>query len=646
MILFLNCWILLSLITCHVKTLSVELNPIKMISSGMTQGTVIKIMKELLLTENYEALLQILKYPTYNFSEPYETSVCLILTVEIVKNIINTVNLDDQIILLSDQCICKAYNLWWEITVEEVTQLPVNPMSASEFSPLLVAPVIFEAVIKEALKNYSNDKMKPIDFYSWLNYPRVNAQNYFHSFPSMAKMIPSFMNGYMFHGACVKHQIWLLNIIQKRINDLINFAVIGPLDNSYWIEIFKVFIVLNSIYATVDFNLYPEERYLSIPTYIKLIVRYCEEFSPSITNEFGLRVSNIISNFKTITLSEVVQVLFDSGEDFHPDWFIGLLMCKLTSTSEDYRNILFYISRRNPHYRTIETISTLMVTVENTNIFNECKTFFKEETLLQNPDVIIWRPLQWRFRDLRSKLLPFPMFYRHELIAGLLDAPREPQELLRDIVNDFYEKYQTYTNQMTSIVVTSFTKSGKIRVVDSLTMLYKALDAFLQLPEYYTVTSKGSDGRVELIFNPLLPTKYIQIIMNLIIHLALLGGPVPFKIHEEYFKQCLKGLNDNLLDIYEDYSSDFLFMYSKISQATDSNDWYSLPNYMSYILENYNEISMLSDDLVRISPVPERVSDWLRKSFMENASMLRVAVRTAFSIFRFTISEIYYILFK
>lgn len=84
------------------------------------------------------------------------------------------------------------------------------------------------------------------------------------------------------------------------------------------------------------------------------------------------------------------------------------------------------------------------------------------------------------------------------------------------------------------------------------------------------------------------------------------------------------------MDIFEEYSPDFKFMYSKISHSTDENDWYALPDYMYHIIENYNETSIISDDLVRISPIPEKVTDWLCKRFIENGSVLRIAVRAVF----------------
>jgi hypothetical protein len=649
MILFFNACILLFLIFCNViLTLSVKFNPIKMISSGTKHRTIVSIMKELLLTTNYEALLQILKYPTYDFSEIYQTSVCLFLTVEIVKNIINNFNFDDQIILLSDQCISKAFNLWKDINVEEVALLPVNPMSNCDFSPTSVGPALFEAVMKEALENYSNEKLKkPIDFYSWLSDSKYSARNLFDNhIPSMAIMVPSFMNGYMFHGAYEQHQFWILSLFKKRIDDLINFEKIVTVDNYYWIEVLKVFIALKSIRNTVDHIFYPGDHVESIRCYTNLLIRLCKDFLViKVDNKFGIRVLNIINNFSlTTTLSEVIQVLFDSGQDFHPDWFINLLMCQLSSeTSEDYLNILFYISKRNPHYQTIEIISVLMTE----DVFKESKSFFNQDLLLQNPSSYILRPLKRRFIDLRLKFLPFPMFCTNVMISGLLDAPREFQKLLRDIVNNFYEKYDFYTIQMTSIVLTSFTKSGKVRVVDSLAMLYKALNTFLQLPEYYTITSKAcsDDGRVELIFNPFLPTKYIQILMNLIIHLALLGGRSPFKIDQEYFKECLKGPSDNLLGKYEDCSSHFEFMFLKISQASKSNNWYALPNHMYHIVENYNEIAMLSDDLVKLTPIPKKGAEWLCKGYMDNSSTLRMAVINVFPLCHFSSLEIYYILF-
>ena len=652
MISLLNCFLLLSFITVeNVTNFTVKINPLTMISSGMTYSNIFEIMRGLLVTQQYKALLEMLKYPSYDLSVPYQ-SACEYLNTDMVKDILNNFEIDDQVILLSENCVCKSFHFWTKIKTEEIALLPVSPMANRKFSPIIVEPLKFLEILKHALSIYSNPKTRPIDFYSWLRNSRIKAANYFSSIPTISLLIPNFMNGIMFFVAEFAHQSWLLNLFDSRINDLINFKSSVKFDH-FWIELLKIFIVLKSIYNAILVYKYssPIDPLPRIIKSIKTITSFCEDyFTLNKIDELASKVIKIITNMNVrsknpTTLAEVIKIFLGSKEEIHPDWIVGLLMCKLPSKPEDLYHILLYVSEKNPHYHTLEIISNLMVQDLNFNTFKDCKSLFKKELLLENPEMTVLRPLSRKFRDLRTKMLPFPRIIRHELIAGLLDAPREPQELFRDIVNDFHEKYSVYLKDMTSVMTTSFTRTGSVKLVNTMTFISKALKAFLNVPEFYTITSISKDNRVIIVPNPFLPAKYIKILTALIVHASLLGRRVPFKFDKEYFMQSLKADSDKLSDIYNSNSSELEFMFVKISHVLNSVSWYENSNYMNLILEVYHDINLLSDFLVRIIDTPKPAIDWLHQNFIEGASAVRTAVRNVFCFYHFNSTEIYYILF-
>ena len=92
----------------------------------------------------------------------------------------------------------------------------------------------------------------------------------------------------------------------------------------------------------------------------------------------------------------------------HPDWLISLLSCNLPANSTDYLQIVRYVSTKNPHYQTFEILSHLFTSDLDSAVYREFKTIFDYNAMIMSdPDKLGSRPLQWRFRNLRSSLLLF-----------------------------------------------------------------------------------------------------------------------------------------------------------------------------------------------------------------------------------------------
>ena len=628
--------------------LIVRLNPMEMISDSTPAIEISKIIKSLIITGQYKAIAEFLKHPAYSFESIY-LEACEKFTIDIVMDIINTVeSIDDKVLLLSGQCISRASNALSDIEPEQISLLPVNPLSYHGFNLLSIQQNIFKLIFNNALMTYSDPKRQPINFYDWIRDPLVNPPLYFSNVFGMGQLLVSVMNPLMFDSATHIYKKWITGLFDRLTYD--SMRVINYFESCvHWANILKLFIIMKSI------NISP--CLLETAQDIKIIFYICAssliEFAKlqvqrNLGCDFSLKAARTISQFASLDtlpkLIDVFNLLLNANVDMHPDWLISLLTCNLPASSADYLQIVRYISTKNPHYQTFEILSHLFASDLDSAVYREFKTIFDiDEMIMSDPDKLGSRPLQWRFRNIRSSLLPFTSETSLFVIPGLSEDVQKPYHVLFcDIMADFVDNQPAYSTDFTSIMVKSYNFPGYLHAVNFKYFLQKALNSFINIPELFS-----GDRQNGIIFNPILPQNYITIIISFIIHCALLGETVPFKMDKEYFRACLRSRDPEISEIYDANLNSFYATFYKISAAIGSKLWYTIFNYMDNMFNNYKSIKRLKAPSPELNTyIPEKAAQWMKKSFHENALAIRTTIYSRFKMTLFTPSEIYYILFE
>lgn len=621
-----------------------------LISVGTESFTIQQIMKDLLLTNQYTALAVVIKHPAYDFSEIYE-SVCKYLTVKHVKDITNTLAFEDQVALLSEGCIINAHQVWSEIKPQEIMSLPISPFAHKDFNPIYVKPDIFDSLLQHAIENYKDYRRKPINFYYWMLDTRVKPYFYFIETPKVIRRILSFLNPQIFFSTDAIYQNWLLHSIERYMIEALHFSSSSEC-NETWLSLLKIFITLKSIHLSMyseSFN--PIKRCFLMMNNILTLAKGID------TDKYDKYGKIIIKLIKMMDFDSTVQpnvlqifnVFVETGHDIHPDWIISLLSCKLPAEFSDYYRILMYISERNPHHETIDVLAQMFSDNLYPSIYSHFLEIFGEAKLLENPAKAIFRPLQGRFRELRARILPFPNMLHCEFISGLLNTHREPYDLYKDIMKKFSEDSQKYSRLLSSVQICSFDRKANRKPVSFAQFLSRAFQSFMGLTDFYIKTTDSSScgSWPSIIFSPILPKLHVHILMSFVVHNSLLAkNPVPFILDYDYFIASLRGKLADLKAIYNESHILFELAYLKISQLFHDKYWFKRYDYMEFILENYDELELISDENVKIDSVPEEARAWLLESFMTNASAIRSSVYSFFKLTEFNSLDIYYILFE
>ena len=627
----------------------VNVNPMKMISNGSQISNVRKILRGLIRSGQFTALLGFLKHPAYDFN-PIYLDVCEGFTIEIVMDVISTVqSFDDQVILLSEKCITRASSLWNDIKPEQIDLLPVNPLANSEFGPLYVQPAIFKLILQNALRTYSDRRNLPINFHNWMRDSRVKPNTYFSNTPGIAIEIVSFTNPIMFFKADRSYRHWLASLLEGHMYDLMYTSKYIDA-NMIWSSLLKLAIVMKSIYMCPALD-DPTDIITRMNLHSIMIVYHAKlKLEKGLDCEFCSKVAEIILKLSPDAavppqMIDVFDILVSINEDLHPDWLIALLKCNLPASTLHYRRIVHYTAERNPHHETIEILSNLFTDDLDSFVYKELNSSFGDDKISEHPDNWMFKPLQWRFRNLRTALLPFPVQTSMEIIHGLIDYERVPYKLFRNIMSYFGDNFQQYSTSFTSILVASYDITNNLHVVNHKVFLQKALNSFLNVPELY-----HGNAETGIIFNPIIPKHFVEIIVNFLIHCAVLGEPTPFKIDKSYFLNSLKQDQSNLSNIYFSNADSFHMTFLKISFVMITELWFMYSNHMDNIFNKYKSIMNLNSHSVdqesRKVSISEDASTWLKHSFSDNSIALRAQIYCRFKMTQFTPSEIYYILFE
>lgn len=610
---------LLILLPLLTECLLVTLNPMKMLSSGIQITNINRILKGLIETKQYPAVLGFLKHPAYDF-DPIYRSLCRGFTLETFTDIIENVSsFDDQVLLLSDRCLSRASILWNEIEPEHILLLPVSPLADSEFGPLQVKPADFKRILQHALITYSDPRRRPINFGNWMRDSTVRPFNYFSGTAEVASEIISFMNPIILSAAdSAYQQHWIISVLERHMCDLMDiFSYSDP--QSFWTSLLKLFVVIKSIDAYTHSEAISPETVTKMKKFTQRIIDFVKtELVRGQLVGYGSKAGEMICqlNSKAAPLLSVFDLLASVREDLHPDWLVALLTLNLPASTSDYYKIILYIAARNPHYETLEILEHLFALDLDPLIQGrQFYQIFGAEKMSENPGKWLFKPLQWRFRSLRTEVLPFPRGRsRVEVFSEIINQEIWPRDMFHQIMTDFDEILSIYSDHFTSFSVGSYDRNGSLRSVDFKTFLRRALQCFLNFPELYS-------GHVEtgIIFNPaLIPKFYIPILMSFLVHSAFLGEPAPFKLDKKYFVASLRANEPELEAVFKDY----------------------------YHLFNANHLQSPLQSLALISDSDGAAAGWIKRSYKDNSLSIRISIYRRFKKAQFTASEIYYILFE
>lgn len=159
-----------------------------------------------------------------------------------IKHILKTLSFEEQVVLLSDQCILNAYDLWNEIGKDDIMNLPISPFANQNFSPIYVNPETFELLLKHALQTYADPRRKSINFYYWLNDSRVKPQFYFSSTPKVSRKLTSVLNYFMFYAADTNYRNWILSSLETYLTEIFDSILDGKCDD-LWHKLLEIFIL-------------------------------------------------------------------------------------------------------------------------------------------------------------------------------------------------------------------------------------------------------------------------------------------------------------------------------------------------------------------------------------------------------------------
>jgi hypothetical protein len=625
---------------CVVFPLSIRFDPMKLISDGINYNEMSYIMLALLNNKHYAALLGFLKHPFYDFGEYYYEA-CESLSISMVMDVVESeLAYEDQCVILSEKCIYRASGLLKKLRASNINFLPVNPMCHDEFTPLQVSPEVYKNFYASAVKSSSDPKQKPVNFYNWLHLKNFNPSWYFN-LQTIVNPICSTLNGIMFQEASELQKFWIMSILKEKLwrieLDSVSFEAINVL---------KLMISLDSIHQTLQNDDEMSPLLDQCKGYLSSLIKYCEKQNDTGTDRFTINVIRTICNWSESTMASLIDLIEQSGVLFHSDLLVGVFTLDISSDRADQIRLLKIIAAQNPHIKTIQVLAG----IKHLSMFwSQFAEIFGEELILQLPEFESRRSLSEKFKALRSKLLPFPRLQRLEFIPGLIDFQREPKELFRDACVDFYENLCGYSNSLTSVVVQSGQRNGKIKNVIFLDFISKFFESFLKLPEFYIITNDNSkDSVIELIPSPLLSSECVHVIIVFIVHYSLAGRIAPFKINRKYLQACLKldevEINSVFLNNIKHIRLEFLL----ISQVVAFKSHYTSSNYFLFIIEKYNEIVEYRDENSKsesLQVLSSKEYHWLNSSFLESSKHISFALRRKFPN-TFNFDEIYYLLFE
>ena len=665
-------WILLLLaLTCPVHNLVIKFNPMDLISKGYTFQMINSIMKELLLTKQFHALIGILKHPAYDFSAIYD-EVCKSMTHDIFKEILHSVNHEEQAILLSDRCILKANMLLESISVDEVKLFPVSPLLNDNFSPVLVRPEIFITILEHGLKTSLDLKTKPINFHQWMNLDPgiISPELYFKYNFHVTKLVLSTMNGISFYKVDIRYKKWLLTVLQIHV-DILLYTTDLKRESDYWTDILELLVTILSILKCKpedhksDREFYDNYVYNNDQTIRNLIIQISGFFKfYNIDNDqndnnrppnyhYAQKVIDIIDSLKNsveaqsecslLDVFNVALMIDEKNKGLNPDWLLGLISLKLPTDQDGLLTVLKYFLNRNPHETTIECMSNIVG--NEFDLASICKSI-KSPEYYSN----LAKETTQNFIHIRCKKIFFPKIVKTIFISGLLGAVREPQELFKDIVDVLKAQFNCYNiSSMSLLQIVSLTNHCRVESINFLDFVLIALETFLKISEFYTITSSSSSSSIiSIIPSPIVSFEYISILFKLLIHYGLAGRRAPFEIDYRYFSMALNGNEPGLSILFEEHVVEQLkgpfFRISSVLESKISSTWFDDPDYMSFIISNYSQIEDLNLESENYKILAENQFNWLKQSFLATALNIWLLIYSIF--YEFSSDDIFNILFK